>query len=365
MKESKKLPYLTKLLIAMGIYAGVFIALAAFGLTQFWGYMDAYEHSQSRNAIDSYIAQLDASHIQTYAEDLIASVDHNIQSEEDCRQVLDTALRGGVTYARKLSECTDDKMVYMLMSNGKTIGKVILAAQETDAYGFISWRVQEESFDFSCLLGKSTSVTVPQDYSVTANGHLLGETYIVNRDTPFELLKDFYNDYTLPCLVTYEVPPVLGDVQVVITDPDGNTVTPEDAVNEALVLNNCTDTEAETLDTFAANYIGSYVRFSTNANEALQENYNDLLSYIVPGSALADRMYDALGGMKWVKNQTAQITSTAVHHRIRLPEDYYLYDLTYEVKIVHYGEATTVSNNVRLILKQEESGLKVERMINY
>ncbi len=365
MKNKKKLSYASKLLIAMGVYAVIFAILAALGLTKFWDYMDAYEHSQYKATIDSYIQQLDVAHLQSYTDDLIASVDPDVQSAENCRQVIADAVSGGVSYARKLSECTDEKTVYMLMSGGKTIGKVVLTAQKKDAYGFATWQVTEESFDFSFLLGEGKTVTVPQGYSVYANGTLLSEDSITKQDIPFELLKDFYADYTLPYLVAYEIAPILGDLQITITDPAGNTVTQEDALNEALVLNNCTDAEVASLDKLADDYLNSYIRFSSNEGGTLQENYKNILSYIVSGSDLADRMYDALGGLKWVKNQQAQLLSTSTNHRIRLSDGLYLYDFTYEVKISHLGNTATTTENVRLILKQTDNGLKVERMINY
>ena len=365
MKNKKKLSFVSKLLIAMGIYAVIFAGLATFGLTKLWDYMDAYEKSQYKNAIDTYIQQLDTAHMQSYAADLMASIDPDIQSEEACRQAIADAVSGGVSYARKLSECTDDKTVYMLMSGGKTIGKVVLSVQEKDAYGFAHWQITEESFDFSFLLGEGTTVTVAQDYCVYVNGALLGEDSIIKRDIPFDLIKDFYADYPLPYMVTYEVAPILGDLQITITDPTGKSVTPEDAQNEALILNNCTDAEIATLDKLATDYLGSYIRFSSNAGGALQENYQNILSYIVPGCALADRMYDALNGLKWVNNQQAQILSNTANHRIRLSEGLYLYDFTYEVKVSHSGNTATSTENVRLILKQTENGLKVERMVNY
>jgi len=364
-KYRKKTPYIKKLLIAMGIYAGVFIALAAFGLIKFWDYIDAYENSRPQNTIDAYMEQLDTEHIKSYAADLIASIDHNMQSEDDCLQAITDSLNNRVTYARKLSECTDDRLVYMLMCGGKNIGKVVMTAQSKDAYGYATWKVTEESFDFSFLLGEGTSVTVPQDYRVYVNGTLLTENYITKDGIPFALLDGLYDDYDLPYMVSYEIKPLLGSPEITITDPNGNAVTAEDALNEALVLNNCTDSESAALDEAVSNYIHSYVRFATNAEEKLQENYQDLLTHIVPGSALADRMKGALNGLKWVKNHQAQILSTTTHHRIHFPDDRYLYDLSYEASDLYNGQTTTTTENVHLILKQTESGLKVERMINY
>ncbi len=365
MKRKKSRSYSKKLLTAMGIYAGVFILLAAIGLAVFWDFIDAYEHSQIRNVVDEYIGQLEPAHMQSYATDLVDSIDPAVQSEEDALQAIADAVSGRVSYARKMSECTEDKTVYMLMSGGKNIGKVTLTAQATDSYGFASWQVTEETFDFSFLLGEGATVTVPQDYSVYANGALLNEAYITKRDTQFDLLKDYYADYTLPYMVTYEVAPILGDIEITITDPAGNPVSLEDATNEALVLNNCTDEEIAALDAFTEAYLASYARFSTNSEQKLQENYQEILSYIVPGSALADRMTDALGALEWVKNRTTRLSSVTTHHRVRLPDNRYFFDVTYAVTVTRYGEDSTITDNVRLILTQTGSGWKVERMTSY
>ena len=69
--------------------------------------------------------------------------------------------------------------------------------------------------------------------------------------------------------------------------------------------------------------------------------------------------------MLFRSNQQAQILSNTANHRIRLSEGLYLYDFTYEVKVSHSGNTATSTENVRLILKQTENGLKVERMVNY
>lgn len=365
MKNRKNPPRFRKLLIGMGIYAAIFIALVAIGLTVFWDFIDAYEHSQLKNVIDTYITHLDFTDMQDDTTDLIASIDPAIQSEDACMQVIADSVKNGVSYARKLSECTEDKTVYMLMSGGKTIGRVILTAQAKDAYGFATWQVTGESFDFSFLLGEGTSVTVPQDYSVYANGTLLDESYITKRDTPFAMLKDYYEDYTLPYMVTYEVAPILGDIEITIEDPAGNPVTQEEAMDEALVLNNCTEAEIAGLNKFTEDYLASYARFSTNSGEKLQENYREVLSYIVPGSPLADRMADALGALEWVRNRRTKLNSVTTHHRIRFPDGQYLFDVTYEVTVNRFDETFIVTDNVRLILVQTENGLKVEKMTNY
>ncbi|MBQ2893043.1 MAG: hypothetical protein IJE24_02795 [Oscillospiraceae bacterium] len=366
MKFKKQKPFSKNLLKTVAIYAGIFLTLAIIGLIIFWNYMDAYEKSQPKNVIDSYIFNLDDQHIQNHCSQLIDSINHDLQSEHECLDIISDAIRSGVSYARKLSECTDDKMVYMLMSDGKDIGQVVLTASGKGSFGFKNWQVTEESYDFSFLLSEAVTIDVPEHYKVYANGKPVGQRCVVQSDTPIDVLKDFYEDYdTLPHMVTYEIGPFLGDVEITITDAEDNPVTPEQAKDLAFILDNCSDAEKDTLDNLVRNYINSYVRFSTNAGGKLKENFQDVLFYVVPDSELAERLEDALGGLKWVNNQQAEILSTNTHYRTRLAGGLYLYDISYEVTVSHSGNTTTTTENVRLLLSQTVDGLKVERMLNY
>ena len=59
MRHNKKKPYSQKMLKTIAIYAAIFLVIAIVGLIIFWNYMDAYEKSQPKNVIDSYIFNLD------------------------------------------------------------------------------------------------------------------------------------------------------------------------------------------------------------------------------------------------------------------------------------------------------------------
>lgn len=363
--KRKKLPYAIKVLITAVLYACVFALAAFWGLSKFWDWIAAYENSRPQNTIDAYMEQLTVTHMQDSASNLIASIDHNIQTEAQCRQKIADALQSGIVYARKLSECTDTQQVYMLMSGGKTVGKVTLSAKQADAYGFTPWEVTSESFDFSFLIGTGTKLTVPEHYPVYVNGTCLTEEYIVESGMQFALVKDFYAQYSLPTFVTYEVDPILGAQEVIITDPNGNPVTPEAALDEVMVLNSCTEEEIAQLDKLVNDYIRSYVYYTTNANDDLKGNLSNLLAHIVPNGDLAERMKDAEHGLKWVTDHNAKILSVTTHHRIPFLDGYYLYDTTYEFETNYRGKVSTATESIMLIIKPTEDGLKVERMIGY
>jgi len=365
-RHTRSSSYSNRLLKTVAIYAAIFLVIAIVGLIIFWNYMAAYEKSQPENALHAYLYNLDAKRILSNSDDLVESVNPDVQREAECRQIISDTIRDGVDYKLLMSESNDSKKVYTLKSGDNAIGKVALTSQGKGSFGLPIWQVTEEAYDFSFLLNEGETVDVPQHYKVYANGKLLSTQSLVQQDTPIEVLKDFYADYdTLPYMVTYKVGPYLGDVEITITDAEDNAVTPEQATDIAFILDNCSNAEKETLDNLAAAYINSYVRFSTNADEALEENYQDILSYIVPECALAERMADALNGLKWVKNQEADILSQTVHYRTRLAGGLYLYDVSYKVTVEHQGNSTTTTENVRLLLSQTPEGLKVERMLNY
>ncbi len=366
MRYNKKKSYSQKMLKTIAIYAAIFLVIAVVGLVIFWNYMDAYEQAQPENALQTYLYNLDAKRILSHSDNLVELVNPDVQREADCRQIISDTLHNGVNFKLLMSESNDGKKVYALSCGDNVIGKVGLTSQDKGSFGLPVWQVTEEDFDFSFLLNEGKTIDVPQHYKVYADGKLLSSQSIVQQDTPIEVLKDFYADYdTLPYMVTYKVGPYLGDVEITIADAEDNVVTPEQAADIAFILDNCSNAEMETLDNLVAAYINSYVRFSTNADEALEENYQDILSYIVPECALAERMEDALNGLKWVKNQDAQVISKAVHYRTRLAGGIYLYDVSYEVEVSHLGNTTTTTENVRFILSQTPEGLKVERMLNY
>ncbi len=366
MKFDIKKSFSQKMLKTIAIYAAIFLVIAIIGLIIFWNYMDAYEKSQPKNVIDSFMFNLDDSQIKALSNDFIQSVNHDVQSDEDCLAIITDTIRNGVTYARNMSECTESKTVYMLMCGGNSIGKVVLTTDGTGSFGLPNWRVTEATLDFSYMLNDGVKLEVPGSYKVYANGKLVSRRSIIQQDTPIEVLKDFYADYdTLPYMVTYQVGPYLGDVEITITDAEDKPVTPEQAKDLAFILDNCSGSEKDTLDSLVSSFIDSYVRFTTNADEKLNENYADVLSYIVPDSALAQRMEDALNGLKWNKNQNAEILSKTAHYRTRLAGGLYLYDVSYEVQVTHQGTTTTTTENVRFLLSQTIDGLKVERMLNY
>lgn len=348
--------------LVMAVYALIFCVVAYFGLGKFWDYIAAYEASRPDNAVNAYMQRLNTEYVQDHCNELISAIDHNIQSEESCRQAIADALQGGITCAKRSSESTDTQMVYMLLSNKQTIGKFYLRHTGEDAYGFPHWKVEEDRFDLSFLLGQGITVTAPNTYSVYVNGVLLGQEYIVKSNIPYPAVSQYYETCDLPYLVEYEIPAILGNLEAKITTPDGVTVSQEEALNDRPVLNNCSEELLSQLDPALDAFLDFYMKYVTNYQNDISGNFKKLSKYIVSGSSLATRMKNAKDGLKWVSDRGARITSVEVPYKVDLGNSQYLCDVTY---VITYRNGTEVTDTVHLIFSQTEDGLKAESMISH
>lgn len=351
--------------IALLIYAVLFLGATAYGLDQLWNYMDAYEQSRPHIALDAYMEKLSPDYVCDASSDLIAQIDHHIQSKENCRQIIREALSGGFTYAKKTGECTENRQVYVLRSGDQVIGTMEMERSGDTVHGFTAWVVTRDSFDLSFLLTEPITVTVPSDYPVYINGSLLGQEYITEHNIQYAELAEFYKDYSLPYMVAYEAGPFLGEPQLTVTDPETNEVTLNEPAGPSAFLNNCTENETTRLDTIVDAYIRSYVDFTSCTGNDSKANYHQLAQYMVPNGDLSKRMYAALDGLYWVSDRGAVLSAIDIHHYINIGGGRYMCDVTYVVDTRDYSGAVQTTSNVKIIFLETENGLKAETMTSY
>lgn len=365
-KHTKKKGF-KRFFLCLLIFSVVFSGLAVWGLTEFWSFIDAYELSRPKNAIAPYVQQLTKEQIAQGDTALLDQIDHNIQSEDACKQYILSSLTEDITYAQNVSETTDTQMVYMLLHSGKPIGKVTLKMLEADPYGFTPWAVADTSFDFSYLVGSSATVTVPHDFTVYANGVALDTSYITQDKIPYDALKDYYKDYQPPYMVTYTVDPILGEIQLTTKDASRNDVTIDETTDLTQYMNNCTETELKAINDLMAPFLRSYVAFTSNegGKENSRNNYNRLTKYLVSGGDMAERMYNALDGLYWAKDSGSVIQETYLNHAVNLGGGRYLCDVTYIVEAEVYRDDPITVNDVKIIWVQTEKGLRVESLLVY
>lgn len=364
-KKQKKKTGGLGFVFGMLIYAAIVLALVIYGLNFFWDYMAAYEASRPYIAVDAYMELVTDEYVCDRSAELIGQIDHNIQSEEACRQAIRDAVSEGITCAKKTSECTEDRMVYVLRSGKQVIGSFVMEQRGETVHGFTPWAVVEDSFDLSYLITGTVSTTAPSHYPVYVNGNLLTEEYVTESGIEFAELEEFYGDYELPTMSTYVAGPCLGEINLTVTDPDGNEVVIDEQTDMNVFINNCTEDEIEALDTFTEAYIRRYVTFTSSVNDSRYENYADLVAYMVPDSKLAERMFDAIDGLYYAQSYADKIVSITINHRVNISDGRYMCDVTYVVDTTGRAGVVQTINNVKIIIVETNDGLKAEAMTSY
>lgn len=363
-KKTKRFKY--GFLLGMVIYAVVFLVAIFFGLRYFWDFIAAFEESRPLNTINAYMDQLTVDHICDSQTELLKLSEDNLVSEETCRQLMRDALKDEITYAKKSSESTDTKTVYVLRSGSRIIGSVTMTATEIDQYNFARWKISEEHFDLSFILAeKSYTVTVPEEFQVYVNGVLLDESYITESDIQYTAVERLYKDYDLPTMVTYQASVPLGECEGVVKDSEGNEIIIDENTDYNAFLENCTDTEETELKTFTEAFIERYVIFTGNANDNAKGNYSALMEYVVADSDLAGRMKMALDGLSYAQSKGDKIVSITINRMISIGDGRYICDVTYEVDTTGRNGVVRTTNNLQIIVVKTDNGLKAESLSTY
>lgn len=353
--------------LGMVVYAVLFLGVTYFGLDFLWDYMEAYEASRPNNTISAYMDELTEEHIVDLSVNAVLSqIDSGLQSEEECREYMRNALSAGVTHAKKTKECTDTRQVFVLRTGSTVIGEFSIAANEPDEYGFSTWDLESESFDLTYLVGTDTvSMTVPDSCAVWVNGHQLGSEYIIEEGIQYEAIAEYYEEYDLPCQVTYQAGPFLGEMEISATDAEGNAVTFDENTDYSVYYLNCTEEEAADLDAFTAEFVKRYVAFTGSNDDNRHARYYKLIEYIVEDSDMASRLKNALDGLQYGQSRRDDIASLVTHLQLRVEEGKYICDITYEVDTTGKKGVIRTTTNAKLCIVETDDGLKLESMSIY
>lgn len=351
--------------LCMLLYAIVVLGGAAYGLKYLWGFLESYEASRPKNTVESYMENLTEDHILDLGVAVREQIDGNLQTQEQCREIIAQAISGGVTYAKNSKESSDTRQVYVLRSGGKMIGRFAIEAGSPDEHGFSVWSVREESFDFSFLIGQSDSITVPSTYNVSANGNLLDSSYITEDQIRFEDIEDYYEEYDMPYQVTYTAGPILGSLELTVTDPQGNAVNVDENTDWSSLYENCTEAEIAQLDAFTQTLVERYVAFTGSNKNTRHTTYNKLMEYVVADSNLAQRLKTAIAGLQYGQSKGDKVVSIETHHRMHLEDGKYLCDITYEVDTTGKQGVVRTATSAKLTIVQTEKGLMLESMNIY
>lgn len=343
-------------------YAVLFFTALAFGLNWFWGYMADFEASRPETVLDAYMQSLSEEYVTEKCEALIGQIDPNVQSREQCVQVIAESLDGDFTCAKKGKESTQERYVYAIRCGMQVVGTMTMERTGDMAGNFRKWQVTKEEFDLSYLLAEPISITVPENYPVYACGNLLPSQYITKDKIPYEPLKGLYEEYQLPYMVTYTAGPFLGEGTLTVTDPNGAPVTIDETTDMTAFAQNCTAEQVAAGDAHTTAFIQCYVDFLSRTGGDSLANYYKLSKYLIPDSDLQKRMYNAMEGLSWVTDRGAKIASQTVHNRVDMGGGRYLWDVSYVVDTKDFSGSIQTTARVKLILAETAAGLKTEAL---
>ena len=227
----------------MLFYAVIFICILVIGLIMLWRFIEAYEKTRASTAMQAYMEDFSEERVYYLVYDFLGTFDNNIQSREEIFDGYVRPYLRDVKYSKNAAESTETKVVYNLLSNQRSFGKVTLEQNEEEEIGFRFWDVTDEEMDFSFIReDNSASVTVPETFTVKCNGYTLGGQYVtgsVKNYGSLEYLSGY--GFEFPSMLTYSVDNYLGDVEFRVFDENG-TEYPIDSNFENIIINNIMNT---------------------------------------------------------------------------------------------------------------------------
>lgn len=354
------------------VYVLVVLGVVAFFLTKLWGFAKEYEASRPANTMNAYVQDLNDNLWNDQVAQTIAEMPHEVQTDEECAQTVKQLLSEGIIYVRTASTGGSDTINYALRCGDRVIGKVTLVEDSSKAnevkYGMLPWVVSQEEFDFSGLYS-SVEVTVPKSYTVTLNGVALGSEYIIQDDIQFELLKDYYSSYpSLPVMVTYRFEHVIGTLEPVIYNSNGNEVQIDQSGGEQQFLNNCSQDELEKLTDFTERFAERYQTYTSGIGGDAATAYKRLSPYIMSGSDLDSRMKAAQDGLDWAHTSDLSIEYTVLNSAVSFGDGVYLCDYSSAFSVKGANGTNDFVNNVKIIVIDKNgdmSDLRVAELDKY
>ena len=287
------------------------IFLAAIGLyiiKQVWSYASVYDDTQPEPVIESYMDSLRENLWDDSIGATVAAMPHQVQSDAEVAELVKEMLHDELSYALDPVKTRSTSRTYNLLCGGNVFGTVTLE-QDTSrnlvadvnlpdrVVGALAkigvaiqpelypWKVGEETFDFSGLYS-SVRVTVPESYRVSLNGVNLSEEYIVERDIQFDILENYYYRYdNLPTKVTYQFDHLMGHIDPVIYDENGNKIVIDENADDSQFLQPVDDETRAALERHVDGFCDAYLKLSASTGDPTTP-YGELLNYIEAGSEL-------------------------------------------------------------------------------
>ncbi len=341
--------------VVMTAYILVGLALILFGLNKAWIFASEYENAIASNLMDEYIAALNEN---LWDESIAATIEHmphEYQTDAEVAAIVQEMFSSELSYVRTVGGDGTDSLAYAILCDGGAIGKVTLVRDESKAgeveFGSLPWKIESETFDFTGLYS-SLKVTVPAHYSVSVNGHVLGEESIVERGIHYDVLEEYYESYPdLPTKVTYKAEHLIGHLEAVIRDENGNVTVPDKTKDDSQYIPPIDNEVWARLSEFAVAFSDPYLAYSSY----VRDPYSGLAAlepYLYPNGELYQRLKLTQDGYDYAHTTSYRFNGAQLIGAVSLGGGYYSID-------VHAQTVITYPNKGENGVVNDNNGLKV------
>lgn len=351
--------------ICLAVYILILAGAIFYGLNIVWRYAEEYELAQPALTMDAYVEDLRENLWGEGIEETIKAMPHEMQTDEECAQIVQEMLSAGITYSRQAGSSDSGMTInYNLRCGDSVFGKVTLKEDESKTdqveFGMLPWIIYEEEFDFTGLY-TSIQVTAPASYTVELNGHKLGSEYVIEEGIHYNVLEGYYEDYpNLPTKVTYKFDNIIGTLEPVIYDEDGNVVTIDPNQDDSQFIKGVQGEQLDRLTEFANGFVNTYKKYICGVG-----SYQKLVPYMKIGSELDERMKLMADGLGYAHTASITINYVNVNNAISLGEGMYIIDLTDEATALQPAGEVTETENMKIIVTDTGTDIRAVTMDMY
>ena len=345
------------------IYCLVFLLLAGAALFVLKLYLQAYEDSRSGNCIDRFLFSCAEGKLDDAWTASLTNMDERLDSEEDERGfVRNMILNADCREIR--SDTQSEKRYGLFDADDQCFAQLTMHQSEEEHWGFRAWEVD----GIECELGAYThqyEITVPSDYRVCLGEMELDERFITETDIPYQTLeacRDLVPKQ--PTMVRYALGPTLHSEPLRVLTAGGREI-PEENLNEAYYLSNCSSTVREQLESFALDYLNAYLPYAGDLRRGGIGFWADLRDKIVRGGELEDRLFSVRNNFGFGNTRSIQIVDHTLNLCVDFKDGHYLVDILYRTETEGLHGPVQEDNRVRLLLWEENEKLLTEAMYQY
>lgn len=348
----------------MVLYALFSLVVASVALKLLWDFCDNYERSLPSRRMNEYVASLTEKRVKKLSVDFVATLDRNIQSEDEAYSEIWKCFTGGIQYRRIASESAEDRVSYAILNGEQQLGTVTLV-RNPGLQGEKSWSVEKEEYDFSFLI-RSQCFTIPEHWVVMCGKRRLGVQYITDPRVHYSFVEDFYErGFPMPYLSEYEISNYIGDPRMTFFDPDGMEQAPFVLTDGRDQMPRASKATSSLIIAFTDQFVPLYINCLANTQKAAGFNYARIKPLLVPNSEIDKRLRGAIEGQVFAQSRATAIKSSTVHDVFDLGNTFYLIDLSFTVDTTTATGHTETDTDMFLAVEVEEDVVKAVMVMLY